>query len=81
MESDRRVTVRKLTWAHDVTIKTIHATLHKDMNLSKKSAKREPKLINVEVKKEWVRMRKSVMVCCCSAAYFHIPGAKHQSKQ
>jgi hypothetical protein len=39
MESDRSVTVRKLTRTHGVSTKTIHATLPKDLNLSKKSAR------------------------------------------
>jgi hypothetical protein len=39
VESDRRVTVRKLARIHGVSTRTIHATLHVDRNLSKKSAR------------------------------------------
>ncbi len=36
--NDRRVTVRKLVEAHGMSTRTIHATLHDDLHLSKKSA-------------------------------------------
>jgi hypothetical protein len=39
VESDRSVTVRELTRTNGVSTKTIHTTLHKDLNLSKKSAR------------------------------------------
>jgi hypothetical protein len=55
VESDRHVTVRKLARAHGVLTKTIHATFHKDLNLSKKSEKWVPKLLNEDIKKEQVR--------------------------
>ncbi len=34
VENDRRESVMKLAQAHDVLIKTVHATLHKDLPLS-----------------------------------------------
>jgi hypothetical protein len=39
VESDSRVTVRKLARIHGVLTRTIHATLHVNLNLSKKSAR------------------------------------------
>jgi soluble P-type ATPase len=36
---DRRVTVRRLAEAYGVSTRTIHATLHDDLHLSKKSAR------------------------------------------
>jgi hypothetical protein len=35
--NDRHVTVQKLAEAHGVSTRTIHATLHEDLHLSKKS--------------------------------------------
>jgi hypothetical protein len=35
MENDRRESVMKLIQAYDVLAKTVHATLHKDLQLSK----------------------------------------------
>jgi hypothetical protein len=46
VESDRHVTVRKLVRVHGVSTRTIHATLHDDLNLSKKSARWVPKLLS-----------------------------------
>jgi hypothetical protein len=34
VENDRRESVMKLTQAHDLSTKTVHATLHKDLPLS-----------------------------------------------
>jgi hypothetical protein len=39
VESDWCATIRKLARAHGMSTKTIHATLPKDLNLSKKSAR------------------------------------------
>jgi hypothetical protein len=50
--NDRRVTVRKLVEAHGVSTRTIQATLHEDLHLSKKSARWVPKLLNQEMKNE-----------------------------
>jgi hypothetical protein len=55
VKSDRRVTVRKLARVHGVLTRTIHATLHDDLNLSKKSARWVPKLLSDNMKKERVR--------------------------
>ncbi len=48
-------TIRKLAQAHGISTKTVHATLHKDLKLSKESAKWVPKLVDEEIKKEQVR--------------------------
>jgi histone-lysine N-methyltransferase SETMAR len=55
VESDRRVTVKKLARTHGVSTKAIHAMLHKDLNISKKSARWVPKLLSNDMKKERVR--------------------------
>ncbi len=52
VKSDRHVTVKKLARAHGVSNKTNHATLQKDLNLSKKLATWVPKLLNDDMKKE-----------------------------
>ncbi len=55
VESGRCVTVRKLARVHGVSTRTIHATLHDDLNLSKKLARWIPKLLSDDMKKERVR--------------------------
>jgi hypothetical protein len=52
VKSDRHVTTKKLARAHGVSTKTIHTTLQKDLNLSKKLARWVPKLLNDNMKKE-----------------------------
>jgi hypothetical protein len=42
--------------------KTVHATLHQDQKLSKKSARLLPELTDQEMKKERVRMCESFIV-------------------
>ena len=61
IEKNRRVTVRKLALAHGVSTNTIHNTLHKDLNLSKKSARWVPKLLTDEMKMERVRTSKAFL--------------------
>jgi hypothetical protein len=39
VENGRQENVMKFTQAHDVSTKMVHATIHKDMQLSKKSTK------------------------------------------
>jgi hypothetical protein len=39
VESEIRVTIRKLAWVYHVSTRTIQATLRGDLNLSKKSAR------------------------------------------
>ncbi len=96
VESDRRVTVKRLTRIHGVSTRTIHATLLDDLNLSKKSARWVPKLLSDDMKKERVRTNEEFlrMVRCHSmsmldnivtmeesAVSFHMPESKQQSKQ
>jgi hypothetical protein len=57
---DPGVTVRKLALAHGVSKNTIHNTFHKDLNLSKKSARWVPKLLTDERKMERGRMSEAV---------------------
>jgi hypothetical protein len=79
-----------------VLTRTIHATLHEDVHLSKKSSRWVPKLLNQEIKKERVRICEAIMLLLrChsmamldrifimdeSAVSFHIPQTKQQSKQ
>jgi hypothetical protein len=39
VENDRWAGVRKLAWAHDVSTEMVYNTFHKDLQLSKKSAR------------------------------------------
>jgi histone-lysine N-methyltransferase SETMAR len=93
---DRRVTVRRLAEAHGVSTRTIHATLHDDLHLSKKSARWVPKLLSQEMKNERVRtcgafmsllrrhsmaMLDRIVTMDESAVSFHTPQTKQQSKQ
>jgi hypothetical protein len=65
-----RVTVRKLDPGHGVWRNTIHNTLHKALNLSKKSARWVPKLLIDEMKLERVRISEAflAMILCRSKA-------------
>ncbi len=96
VESDRRVTVRKLARIHGVSTMTIHATLHDDLSLSKKSARWVPKFLSDDVKKERVRtseeflrmvrhhsmsMLDNIVTMDESAVSFHTPESRKQSKQ
>jgi hypothetical protein len=57
--SNNRVNIRKLAHAHGVSTKTIHTTLHEDLNLSKKSARWVSRFFNKEMKKECVKTFKA----------------------
>jgi plasmid maintenance system antidote protein VapI len=50
IKEDRRVMARKLALAYGVSKNTIHNILHKDLNLSKKSARLVPRLLTDEMK-------------------------------
>jgi hypothetical protein len=54
MTSDKCQEIHSGPWRVD--IKTIHTTLHKNLQLSKKSARWPTKLLIEEMKKERVRM-------------------------
>ncbi len=58
---NRSVTVRKLAQAYGVSTETIHATLHKDLNLSTMSVTWVTKLLSEEMKKEQVRTCKTFL--------------------
>jgi hypothetical protein len=55
VENDQQENVRKLTQAHGVMTQMVHATLHKDLQLSKKLARWMTILVDKEIKKEQVR--------------------------
>jgi hypothetical protein len=61
VESNRRVTVRKLARNHGMSTRTIHEMLHGDLNLSKKSAIWLPKLLSDDMKKERRSVRRHSM--------------------
>jgi hypothetical protein len=48
---------QELAQAYSVSTKTVHATLHKDLQLSKKSARWVTKLLYEEMKKEQLSVR------------------------
>jgi hypothetical protein len=52
----------KLAQAHSVLAKMVHATLHKELQLSKKSARWVTKMLCEEMKKEQLRTCKEVML-------------------
>ena len=96
VEKNRRVTVRKLALAHGVSNRTIHSTLHKDLNLAKKSARWVPKLLTEAMKMDRVRTSEAFLAMVRrrskailgnivtmdeSAVSFHTPETKQQSKQ
>jgi hypothetical protein len=96
VESNRGVTERKLSGGHGMSSKTIHAVLQKDLNLSRKLARKVPKLLNDGMKKEQVRTREKLLVILHhhlmsmlnnivtmdeSAGPFETADTKQQSKQ
>ncbi len=79
-----------------MSTRTIHATLHDDLHLSKKSARWVPKLLSQDMKNERVRtcgafmsllrhhsmaMLDRIVTMDVSAVSFHTPQTKQQSKQ
>jgi histone-lysine N-methyltransferase SETMAR len=65
IEKDWCVTVRKLALAHVVSKNTIHNTLHKDLNLQKKSARWVPKLLTDEMKMVRVQTSEAFLAIIC----------------
>jgi hypothetical protein len=53
--------VLKFTQVHDMLTKTVHATLYKDLQLSKKSARWVTKMLYEKIKKERLEMCEAVM--------------------
>jgi hypothetical protein len=91
VESDRRVTVRKLTRTHGVSTKTIHYMLLEELSLSKKSPRWVSEILSHDMKKERVRTSEEFLNVVCrnlmsmldnvvtmdkSAASFHTPETK-----
>jgi histone-lysine N-methyltransferase SETMAR len=96
IKENRRLSVRKLASTYGVSNNTIHNTLQKDLNLSKKSARWVPKLLTDNMKLErkrtseallaMVRRRSlavldNVVTMDESAVSFHTPETKRQSMQ
>jgi hypothetical protein len=46
IDEDRQLSIKALATAHGMSISTIHAVLHEDLGLEKKSARWVPKLLN-----------------------------------
>jgi hypothetical protein len=68
VEDDQQESVMKLAWAHDVSAKRVHVILHKNLQLSKKSARWGTKMLYKETKKERLRSCEAVskMITHCS---------------
>ena len=96
VEDDRRVTVQQLAEWHAVSLETIISVLHKDLGLSKKSARWVPKLLSDEQKQKRIEcsqafvsryMREGttfldkIVTMDESAVAYHTPETKNQSKQ
>ncbi len=56
LENDQRENVRKLSQAHDGSVRTVSAALMRTVKLSKKSARWVNKWFSLEMKKERFRM-------------------------
>jgi hypothetical protein len=52
VEDDRRVCIEALATAHGTSVLTIHAVVHDDLGLEKKSARWVPKLLNDDQKQQ-----------------------------
>ena len=96
VEDDRRVSIEALAAAHGTSVSTIHAVLHDDLGLEKKSARWVPKLLNddqkhqrVEVCSEFVKavqrhslaMLDSIVTMDETMVCYHTPQSKKQSQQ
>ncbi len=55
VEEDWRVTIKNIALANGVSVKTVHAILHKDLGLVKKSARWVPRLLNSDQEQERVQ--------------------------
>jgi Transposase (partial DDE domain) len=96
IEDDRRVTIKTLVAAHDVSVDTIHRILHQDLGLEKKSARWVPKLLSEAQKQERVRvcsdfvtavnrrskaMLDNIITMDETMVSYHTPETKKSSKQ
>ncbi len=96
VEDDRRVCIEALATAHGTSISMIHAMLHADLGLEKKSARWVPKLLNddqkqqrIEVCSEFIKavqrhslpMLDSIVTMDETMVCYHKPQSKKQSQQ
>jgi hypothetical protein len=96
VEEDRRICIEALATAHGTSVSTIHAVLHDDLGLEKKSARWVPTLLNDEQKPQRVEACSEFVkaVHCHSLAMldlivtmdetmlcYHTPQSKKQSQQ
>ncbi len=96
VEEDRWICIETLAMAHDTSVSTIHAVLHDDLGLEKKSARWVPKLLNdeqkqqrVEVCSEFVKavhrhslaMLDLIVTMDETMVCYHMPQSKKQSQQ
>jgi histone-lysine N-methyltransferase SETMAR len=96
VEDDRRVSIEALAATHGTSVSMIHAVLHDDLGLEKKSARWVPKLLNddqkhqrVEVCSEFVKavqrhslaMLDSIVTMDETMVCYHTPQSKKQSQQ
>jgi hypothetical protein len=96
VEDDRRVCIEALATAHGTSISTIHAMLHTNLGLEKKSARSVHKLLNddqkqqrVEVCSEFIKavqhyslaMLDSIVTMDEMTVCYHTPQSKKQSQQ
>ncbi len=96
VEEDRRVCIEALATAHGMSVSTIHAVLHDDLGLEKKSARWVPKLLNDDQKQQHVKvcsefikavhrhslaMLDSIVTMDETMVCYHTPKSKKQSQQ
>jgi histone-lysine N-methyltransferase SETMAR len=96
VEEDRRICIEALATAHGTSVSTIHAVLHDDLGLEKKSARWVPKLLNDEQKKQHVEvcsefvkavhrhslaMLDSIVTMDETMVCYHMPQSKKQSQK
>jgi hypothetical protein len=61
VENDQQESVMKLAQAHDRSAPTVHATLYKDLQLSKKSARWVTKTLYKKMKEERGRVHEVIL--------------------
>ncbi len=96
VDDDRRISVKRLALMHDLSVGTVFTILHKDLSLSKKSARWVPKNLTPEQKEARVRtseafvkriqqgsfaMLKNIVTMDETLVSYHTPETKNQSKE
>ncbi len=96
MEDDRRILVKRLALTHDLSVGTVFNILHKDLHLSKKSARWVPKNLTDEQKEARVRtseafvkriqqgsfsLLNNIVTMDKTLVSYHTPETKNQSKE